>query len=626
MMNKRIRSMIDEIFSEMKMTAENLALRDELMANAQARYEDVIAQGKSEEEAFAQVAASLGDVNDLLHEMNAQPQAAGSETGEAAQEAQKETENPQEAPAKEEPEQPAADESEAKTDIDLGDMLNKAFSAMSDFGRSIMPQAKKLVQQVDDATGGAIKSVGKAVNKGVKDAQRAAGDAIDRMSDSAGEIILDFGRREEAKRPSAKTPDMLRREAEDLRAQANLKQVVGDAEGAQQLRVEADVLCNQADAMEQEAAMQDAMRAAQEAAEAPAADEDVSQTPVEDKPAEEAPALETKNESVLDEDGDVNEDAFSKVVEQIQRDTERMIEGAGAFVEDALGGMGGEPAQEADYTVRDAQQPASGKRLFPAAGLHAIDIELDADDVCVEIIEGDMIETEWTAKNVDGEPEIGMDGHKLKIRRKNPDVFKTFFSVFSKNGGEITVRVPRGYAAEYKISTTSGDIRLSGVDVDSVKANSTSGGIRLEPDAGVRADLIKASTVSGAVTVSACAIDIKADTVSGAQFISCDAEKVEADTVSGKVHIEGACETWDVDSVSGAVELICTVAPTKKIDIDTTSATACVALPGDIRGFAAKLSGMSGRIVNEFGPDRYGTCALPIQMDSISGSLMITRL
>lgn len=59
MMNKRIRSMIDGIFSEMKMSAENLALRDELLANAQARYEDVIAGGKSEEEAFAEVAASL---------------------------------------------------------------------------------------------------------------------------------------------------------------------------------------------------------------------------------------------------------------------------------------------------------------------------------------------------------------------------------------------------------------------------------------------------------------------------------------------------------------------------------------------------------------------------------------
>ena len=45
--------MIDEIFSEMKMTAENLALRDELMANAQARYEDSVAAGKSEEEVLA---------------------------------------------------------------------------------------------------------------------------------------------------------------------------------------------------------------------------------------------------------------------------------------------------------------------------------------------------------------------------------------------------------------------------------------------------------------------------------------------------------------------------------------------------------------------------------------------
>ena len=47
MMNKRIRSMIDDIFSEMKMSAENLALRDELMANAQARSEDSVAAGKS---------------------------------------------------------------------------------------------------------------------------------------------------------------------------------------------------------------------------------------------------------------------------------------------------------------------------------------------------------------------------------------------------------------------------------------------------------------------------------------------------------------------------------------------------------------------------------------------------
>ena len=69
-MNKRIRSMIDEIFAEMKMTAENLALRDELLSNAQARYEDAMAQGRSEEEAFCEIAASLEDVYDLLEQMN----------------------------------------------------------------------------------------------------------------------------------------------------------------------------------------------------------------------------------------------------------------------------------------------------------------------------------------------------------------------------------------------------------------------------------------------------------------------------------------------------------------------------------------------------------------------------
>ena len=72
MMNKQIRRMIDEIFADMKMTADNLALRDELMANAQARFEDSVRTGKTEEEAFAEVAASLGDVQSLLREMNAE--------------------------------------------------------------------------------------------------------------------------------------------------------------------------------------------------------------------------------------------------------------------------------------------------------------------------------------------------------------------------------------------------------------------------------------------------------------------------------------------------------------------------------------------------------------------------
>ena len=593
MMSKRIRSMIDEIFSEMKMTAENLALRDELMANAQARYEDALAQGKSEEEAFAEVAASLGDVQALLREMNAQPeekphvhvQVDIDDIDDNDDDDEDDDDDDDDDDDGAQPQQPQQKE------VDLGEELNKAFSALGDLGRSIMPQAKKLVQQVDDATGGVILDIGRAVNKGMKDAQKAANETIDRFS---GEIVFDFGKRGEKPQQEAQpqqpaqpeqTPQELREEAKDLRAQAGFKEVSGDAEGAQALNAQADALETQADALEQAQAIEQAQRESQD-----------------------APVLEETHEPVFDEAGEVNEDAFTKVVDQIEEDVCR---------------AGGAPAQDADFTPKGE---TTGATRFPAAGLRGVDIQLDADDVRIVEGEGDTIETVWQAQNVDGEPVVTMEGHTLTIRRRNPDVFKTFFSVFTKNGGELTVRVPHGYGADYKITTTSGDVRVSEVDVETIEVSTTSGDVRVEPDAAKRAQMVKVGTVSGDVTVSACAGDVEVSTVSGDQFISCDANKVDVNTVSGDAHVEGACDEWCADAVSGDIELLCTVAPTKKIDLNTMSGNVRVALPADIRGFVADISGMSGHITNEFGPNRYGTCALPIHMDTMSGSLLITRL
>ncbi|MBQ2833165.1 MAG: DUF4097 family beta strand repeat protein, partial [Clostridia bacterium] len=282
---------------------------------------------------------------------------------------------------------------------------------------------------------------------------------------------------------------------------------------------------------------------------------------------------------------------------------------------------------EAEYIVRGADEPVGGMKTFPAAGLRTVDIKLDADDVEILAAQGSEIETVWEAKNVDGEPVFELSDHKLIIRRKNPDVFKTFFSVIQKNGGKVIVRIPRGYAADYQISTTSGDVRVCGVDADDVKVTTTSGDVRIEPDARVRLQNVEVTTVSGCATVSACADDVKVTTVSGHQFISCDAHKVDVNVVSGRVHVEGACDEWEVNSVSSEVELLCTVVPAKKIEIGSMHGSVRLALPGDIRGFVAEVSGPLGcEIVNEFGPNRYGTCALPIRMDTMRGKLMITRL
>ena len=329
---------------------------------------------------------------------------------------------------------------------------------------------------------------------------------------------------------------------------------------------------------------------------------------------------------LTDENGDVNEDALARAVENLAREAQEAVREAAETVKNAIDETA-VPSSDAEYTVRDASEPVSGRRLFPAAGLHKIDIRLDADDVTIEPAQGSEIETVWEAQNVDGEPAFEMNGHTLSIRRKNPDAFKTFFSVFNKEGGRITVRVPMGYAASYHVNTTSGDIVLRGLDVDEVKATTTAGDVRVEPKATVRADAISVTTVSGHAAVSACANDVSVSTVSGDQFVSCDAHKVDVNVVSGKVHVEGACDEWEVDAVSSDVELLCTVAPTKKVQISSMYGTVRLALPDEIRGFVAETSGMFGcTITNEFGSNRYGTCALPIRMDTMRGQLMITRL
>ena len=61
---------------------------------------------------------------------------------------------------------------------------------------------------------------------------------------------------------------------------------------------------------------------------------------------------------------------------------------------------------------------------------------------------------------------------------------------------------------------------LYAIDADKVKVNTTSGDVRVEPDAGIRAKEIDVTTISGSATVSAARGDVVVNTVSGRQFVS----------------------------------------------------------------------------------------------------------
>ena len=557
-MNKKLRGMIDEIFSDMKMTADNLALRDELLANAAARYEDSMAEGKSEEEAFAEVASSLEDVRATLVEMNKKAE-AGTE--------KKENRNP--------------------TDSDFTGAVTKAFDAIGDFGKQILPQVGKLAQQADEATGKVFSGFGKAVGKGAIEVGRVAGETFEKISKN---IQVATARRE-------LTEEELLARAKEIRIQAEIRQAADDQEGARQLRRKAYEMEMQAEVLRAKRAAQSAETEAELKTEEPTAEE--TDTPVDNIGGD---------ENVVQESYDVDQSTLDAEIDQIMEEVNAEAE----------------PETEGIH-LEDAPEDVVVVNRFDAEMVNQINVSLDSDDIEILPSESWVIETEWDGgKEKVVQPDIAVEDGKLKISRKNPDLFKTFFSIFKKEGGKLVIRVPARQEVSYKLSTTSGDVTLRDVSADEIRASTTSGAIQINPAFGYAAKTIQLNSVSGKIDVNADAENVALTNVSGGIRFIGNAEKVNCNTVSGKTQMEGNAKSYVTESVSGNAVIRCQNPDAEKIKASSVSGSVKIILPPDIRGFKVEMAGISHQISNEFGKSSYGTCELPIRFDSMSGRLIIS--
>lgn len=68
-MNVKIKNYIDLLFKDVPNTSKAKDLKEEMLSNANDRYEDYIAQGKSDNEAYGLAVSSIGDVDDLLQDL-----------------------------------------------------------------------------------------------------------------------------------------------------------------------------------------------------------------------------------------------------------------------------------------------------------------------------------------------------------------------------------------------------------------------------------------------------------------------------------------------------------------------------------------------------------------------------
>jgi len=60
--------LIDELFQSVPQTRETLEMKEEIVQNLMEKYNDLRAEGRSEDDAFTIAAASVGDINDIIGE------------------------------------------------------------------------------------------------------------------------------------------------------------------------------------------------------------------------------------------------------------------------------------------------------------------------------------------------------------------------------------------------------------------------------------------------------------------------------------------------------------------------------------------------------------------------------
>lgn len=70
-MNDKLREYIDNLFSDAPQTRKAVEMREEIFQNITDKYNDLIAEGKSEEAAYNIAVAAIGDVTSILRETTA---------------------------------------------------------------------------------------------------------------------------------------------------------------------------------------------------------------------------------------------------------------------------------------------------------------------------------------------------------------------------------------------------------------------------------------------------------------------------------------------------------------------------------------------------------------------------
>ncbi|MBQ7383562.1 MAG: DUF4097 family beta strand repeat protein [Clostridia bacterium] len=249
-------------------------------------------------------------------------------------------------------------------------------------------------------------------------------------------------------------------------------------------------------------------------------------------------------------------------------------------------------ADDSFYADTDDSSYTQGNTQVPAEGVNALDISWVAGSVTVEVWDGEYIDVSESGiedENAEYALHSKVEGGKLIIKFSE-ERRRGFLFFGSQNDKALTVRIPESELIKLlEITSISSDITL----------NDLSG-----------SDL-EVSNVSGELTAKNC-------------FFG----DIDAEAVSGDIELLGGCRTLDVSMVSGNVDLELQSAP-EEISVETVSGNVDIILPEDILGFTVSAEALSDTVAISYptetknGKYVFGDGSTSIELEAVSGKISV---
>ncbi|MBQ8356361.1 MAG: DUF4097 family beta strand repeat protein [Clostridia bacterium] len=262
-----------------------------------------------------------------------------------------------------------------------------------------------------------------------------------------------------------------------------------------------------------------------------------------------------------------------------------------------------------------------------------------AGSVNIRVYDGENISITETVGNgtvLKEEEQIRWGVHDGKLSIRHNELKKLCFHWGKRPEKQLTVLIPQGMArALYAIEVTSvsAPITAEGIGVSAhMELDSTSGRISLTD---VTANRLEIDTVSGEISLYRTTVhtSTEIDTVSG--YIGASEVvlgNLGISSVSADISVFNAnMSSVEIDTTSGNTTLHILSLTARVIECDSVSGSICLQLPPEWGGFTVNYDSVSGTFDSDFATvergelREYGDGSTRIEVDTTSGSLSIRQ-